>query len=44
MAAGEYVSVSFQSDGEQEDINRERKELSDDVGSESRGFCQFSRR
>jgi VIT1/CCC1 family predicted Fe2+/Mn2+ transporter len=36
MAAGEYVSVSSQADSQQGDINRERKELSDDVGSESR--------
>ncbi len=31
MAAGEYVSVSSQSDTEQADLARERKELSDDV-------------
>ena len=31
MAAGEYVSVSSQSDTEQADLARERKELSDNV-------------
>ena len=31
MAAGEYVSVSSQSDTEQADLARERKELSEDV-------------
>jgi VIT1/CCC1 family predicted Fe2+/Mn2+ transporter len=34
MAAGEYVSVSSQSDTEQADLARERKELSDDPKSE----------
>jgi VIT1/CCC1 family predicted Fe2+/Mn2+ transporter len=34
MAAGEYVSVSSQSDTEQADLARERKELSDNVGFE----------
>jgi vacuolar iron transporter family protein len=34
MAAGEYVSVSSQSDTESADLARERKELSQDVGSE----------
>jgi vacuolar iron transporter family protein len=31
MAAGEYVSVSSQSDTEKADLNRERQELADDV-------------
>ncbi len=34
MAAGEYVSVSSQSDTEQADLARERKELSDDPAVE----------
>ena len=34
MAAGEYVSVSSQSDTERADIERERKELDDDLESE----------
>ena len=34
MAAGEYVSVSPQSDTEQADLARERKELSEQVGFE----------
>ena len=34
MAAGEYVSVSSQSDTEQADVARERKELATDVGRE----------
>ena len=34
MAAGEYVSVSSQSDTEQADLARERKELSENVGFE----------
>ena len=33
MAAGEYVSVSSQSDTEQADLARERKELSETPGS-----------
>lgn len=36
MAAGEYVSVSSQSDSEGADIGRERKELSDDPDAELR--------
>ena len=32
MAAGEYVSVSSQSDTEQADLSRERKELSQNFG------------
>jgi VIT1/CCC1 family predicted Fe2+/Mn2+ transporter len=35
MAAGEYVSVSSQSDTEQADIARERAELANDVGRET---------
>ena len=34
MAAGEYVSVSSQSDTEQADLSRERKELKDDPQAE----------
>lgn len=34
MAAGEYVSVSSQSDTEQADLARERAELADDVDAE----------
>jgi vacuolar iron transporter family protein len=34
MAAGEYVSVSSQSDTEQADLGRERKELSENIGFE----------
>lgn len=34
MAAGEYVSVSSQSDTERADITRERKELSDNIAFE----------
>lgn len=34
MAAGEYVSVSSQSDTEQADLGRERRELSEDVEAE----------
>lgn len=34
MAAGEYVSVSSQSDTEKADLDRERKELAADVGLE----------
>ena len=36
MAAGEYVSVSSQSDTEQSDLARERKELETDVDAEHR--------
>ena len=36
MAAGEYVSVSSQSDTEQADLDRERGELASDVESERR--------
>lgn len=34
MAAGEYVSVSSQSDSERADIGRERRELSENCGAE----------
>ena len=34
MAAGEYVSVSSQSDTEQADLARERQELADDIDAE----------
>ena len=37
MAAGEYVSVSSQSDTEQADLARERTELSQNVAFERRG-------
>lgn len=36
MAAGEYVSVSSQSDTERSDLARERKELAEDVEAEHR--------
>ena len=36
MAAGEYVSVSSQSDAERSDLARERKELQDDAEAEHR--------
>ena len=36
MAAGEYVSVSSQSDSEQADVARERKELSSDRSGETK--------
>jgi VIT1/CCC1 family predicted Fe2+/Mn2+ transporter len=41
MAAGEYVSVSSQSDTEQADLNRERKELSQNVGFEQEELAQI---
>ena len=41
MAAGEYVSVSSQSDTEQADIARERKELSDAPESELEELAQI---
>jgi vacuolar iron transporter family protein len=41
MAAGEYVSVSSQSDTEQADLNRERKELSRNVGFEQEELAQI---
>jgi VIT1/CCC1 family predicted Fe2+/Mn2+ transporter len=41
MAAGEYVSVSSQSDTEQADLARERKELRDDAASELEELAQI---
>ena len=41
MAAGEYVSVSSQSDTERADLARERKELSDDVEFEREELAQI---
>lgn len=41
MAAGEYVSVSSQSDTEQADLNRERKELSQNIGFEQEELAQI---
>jgi vacuolar iron transporter family protein len=41
MAAGEYVSVSSQSDTEQADLARERKELSADVEFEKEELAQI---
>jgi len=41
MAAGEYVSVSSQSDTEQADLARERKELSDNVEFEQEELAQI---
>ncbi len=41
MAAGEYVSVSSQSDTEQADLNRERKELSQNVAFEEEELAQI---
>jgi VIT1/CCC1 family predicted Fe2+/Mn2+ transporter len=41
MAAGEYVSVSSQSDTERADLARERKELSDDVDFEREELAQI---
>jgi len=40
MAAGEYVSVSSQSDTEQADLARERKELSENPAFELGGACR----
>ena len=42
MAAGEYVSVSSQSDTEQADLARERKELSDSPASNSMSLPKFT--
>jgi vacuolar iron transporter family protein len=36
MAAGEYVSVSSQADSEHADLERERRELAQDAGAETR--------
>jgi VIT1/CCC1 family predicted Fe2+/Mn2+ transporter len=41
MAAGEYVSVSSQSDTEQADLARERKELSEDPEGELEELTQI---
>jgi len=41
MAAGEYVSVSSQSDTEKSDLARERKELADDPDGELRELTQI---
>jgi VIT1/CCC1 family predicted Fe2+/Mn2+ transporter len=41
MAAGEYVSVSSQSDTEHADLARERKELSENVGFERDELAQI---
>ena len=41
MSAGEYVSVSSQSDTEQADLARERKELSDDPEAELEELAQI---
>lgn len=41
MAAGEYVSVSSQSDTEQADLARERKELSDNIGVEREELAEI---
>jgi len=41
MATGEYVSVSSQSDTERADLARERKELSDNVESETEELTQI---
>jgi VIT1/CCC1 family predicted Fe2+/Mn2+ transporter len=41
MAAGEYVSVSSQSDTEQADLTRERKELSENVAFEREELAEI---
>lgn len=41
MAAGEYVSVSSQSDTEQADLARERRELSEDPEFEKKELAQI---
>jgi VIT1/CCC1 family predicted Fe2+/Mn2+ transporter len=41
MAAGEYVSVSSQSDTEQADLARERKELSENIGFEREELAEI---
>ena len=41
MAAGEYVSVSSQSDTEQADLDRERKELSENLAFEEEELAQI---
>lgn len=44
MAAGEYVSVSSQSDTEQADLDRERQELAADIESEHEELAMIYRR
>lgn len=44
MAAGEYVSVSSQSDTEQADLTRERMELSQNVALEQEELAQMASR
>lgn len=41
MAAGEYVSVSSQSDTESADLAKEKKELADDPGFETRELAEI---
>ena len=41
MAAGEYVSVSSQSDTERADLVRERRELSDNVEFEKEELAEI---
>jgi VIT1/CCC1 family predicted Fe2+/Mn2+ transporter len=41
MAAGEYVSVSSQSDTEQADLSRERKELSENIEFEKAELAEI---
>ena len=41
MAAGEYVSVSSQSDTEQADLARERRELSENIGFEQEELTEI---
>ena len=41
MAAGEYVSVRSQADAENADLDRERKELAEDVEGERRELAQI---
>jgi VIT1/CCC1 family predicted Fe2+/Mn2+ transporter len=41
MAAGEYVSVSSQSDTEQADLARERKELNENIGFEQEELAEI---
>ena len=41
MAAGEYVSVSSQSDTEQADLTRERKELAENIDFEREELAQI---
>lgn len=41
MAAGEYVSVSSQADTEKADLNRERRELNENIEDERRELAQI---